>query len=53
MLKIENVSDNDMPEWLKKCTSCTHTYTTRDEDMEIKCRCRNGCNFKQAKDRPI
>lgn len=52
MLQIENVNNSDMPEWLIKCMSCTHAYTTKDEDMEIKCRCRKGCNFKQAKNRP-
>lgn len=53
MLQIENVSMNNMPDWLKKCMSCTHAYTTQNEDLEIKCRCRSGCNFKQAKGRPI
>lgn len=51
MLQIENT--NNMPEWLIKCMSCTHAYTTKNDDLEVKCRCRNGCIFKQAKDRPI
>lgn len=50
MLQIENISEENIPEWLKKCISCTHGYTTQDDDMEVKCRCRNGCNFKQRKD---
>lgn len=53
MLQLENVNEKYMPEWLRKCISCTHSYTTQNEDLEVKCRCRNGCNFKQAKDRPI
>ena len=53
MLLIENVNTKDMPEWLMKCMSCTHVYTTQNDDMEIKCRCRKGCNFKQAKGTPI
>ena len=53
MLQIENISEENIPEWLKKCISCTHDYTTQDDDMEVKCRCRNGCNFKQRKDRPV
>lgn len=53
MLQLENVNTKDMPEWLIKCISCTHAYTTKNEDLEIKCRCRTGCNFKQAKDRPL
>lgn len=50
---LENITTSDMPEWLIKCMSCTHAYTTKDDDLEVKCRCRNGCDFKQAKDRPI
>ena len=35
-------------EWLKKCMTCVHAYTTKDNDLEIKCRCRNGhCNYKR------
>ena len=53
MLQIENVNKDNMPDWLKQCMSCTHAYTTKNEDLEVKCRCKNGCNYKQAKDRPI
>lgn len=53
MLELENVSTDNMPEWLKKCICCTHAYSTQSDDMEIKCRCRKGCNFKQAKNSPI
>lgn len=53
MLQYENVSTKDMPEWMVKCMSCIHAYTTKGEDLEIKCRCRKGCNFKQEKNRPI
>lgn len=49
MLQVENVNNKDMPEWLKKCLRCTHAYMTKDEDIEIKCRCKNGCNFKESK----
>lgn len=52
MLQLENISNNSMPEWLKKCISCTHAYTTKNDDGEIKCRCKE-CHFKQSKDRPI
>lgn len=53
MLQTKNENTEDMPEWLRKCMSCTHAYTTRNEDLEIKCKLRAGCNFKQAKGRPI
>ena len=45
--RIESVSKNDMPEWLKKCLKCTHAYTTQYDEDELKCRCRKGCNFKE------
>ena len=53
MLQYENISIKSIPDWAIKCMSCTHAYTTRSDDMEIKCRCKKGCNFKQAKDRPV
>ena len=37
-------NENDMPEWLKKCMTCTHVYTTKED--EVNCRCRKGCNYK-------
>lgn len=45
----ESCSNKDMPEWLKKCLTCKHAYKTKDNDLEWKCRCRNGkCNYKKA-----
>lgn len=49
MRSIENVNNKDKPEWLKKCLSCTHSYTTKNDDLEIKCHCRKGCNYKPIK----
>lgn len=41
-----------MEDWPKKCVNCTHSYTTQDlGDLEYKCRCRKGCNFKEVKQR--
>lgn len=51
MLQIENLNKDNI--WLIQCMSCTHAYTTKNDDLEIKCRCKKGCSFKQAKDRPI
>lgn len=34
------------PEWLKKCLECIHCYKRKNDDEEILCRCRKGCNFK-------
>ncbi len=54
MLQCENISIKSIPDWLEKCMSCTHVYTTQNDDTEIKCRCRKGrCNFKQKKNEPI
>ncbi len=40
----------DMPEWLQKCLSCTHSYHKDDDADTIYCRCRNGaCNYKPTK----
>lgn len=44
----ENCSEEYMPDWLKKCLTCKHSYKTMDNDIEWKCRCRNGkCNYKE------
>lgn len=51
MRSIENLGYKDMPDWLKKCLSCAHSYTTQDNDLEIKCRCRKGCNYKAYKNK--
>jgi hypothetical protein len=51
MIQIENVREENTPKWLKKCMECVHVYTTKNDDTEIKCRCRKGCNFKEAKRR--
>lgn len=40
---------DDTPEWLKKCIECTHCYKIKSDDEEIRCRCRNGCDFKKRK----
>lgn len=47
MLQWEEVSENNVPEWLKKCMTCAHVYTTKDEEGVIKCRNRKGCNYKR------
>lgn len=49
MRNIENVNNKDMSEWLKKCLSCTHSYTIKNDDLELKCRCKKGCNYKPIK----
>lgn len=51
MLQIEGTNKDNMPEWLKKCLTCTHAYSVKSDDGEIRCRCRKGCNYKLAKDR--
>lgn len=40
-----------IPEWLDKCMTCKHCYTTRDTgDLEYKCRCRDGkCHYEKYK----
>ena len=53
MLQYEMVGEKDTPEWLKKCMCCTHAYVRRDEDLEVRCRCRKGCNSKQNPKAPI
>jgi len=53
ILQAKNVNVDDTPDWLKKCMSCIHAYSVQNEDMEVRCRCKTGCKFKQAKDRPI
>ena len=31
-----------------KISTCKHAYKTKDNDLEWKCRCRNGkCNYKE------
>lgn len=44
--------NNDMPEWLKKCLSCTHSYHRQDDADTIYCRCKNGeCHYQKKDDR--
>lgn len=46
----ESCSEEYMPDWLIKCLTCKHAYKTKDNDLEWKCRCRNGkCNYKEFK----
>lgn len=47
-----DVINNDMPDWLVKCLSCTHSYSRKGDDDYIYCRCRTGCHFKQTKNKP-
>ena len=51
MRSVENVNNKDMPERLKKCLSCTHACTNVNDDMEIECRCKTGCNYKAYKNK--
>lgn len=43
----DNNKNEYIPDWLKKCLTCKHAYQTQDNDLEWKCRCRNGCNYKE------
>jgi hypothetical protein len=47
----KNITNNeDTSDWLMKCMACAHSYTTKDDDLEVKCRCcKTGCNFKPIK----
>ncbi len=43
--------EDEMPEWLKKCLTCTHCYKRIEDDETIHCRCRKGCNYKPHKNK--
>ena len=36
-------------DYVKKCMTCTHAYTRRDESDMLFCSCKNGCNYKVYK----
>lgn len=40
-------------DWLDRCMRCIHCYTPVNDADEIRCRCRNGCNFKEYKKRGV
>lgn len=31
--------------WYEVCLNCTHSYRTKDNEKDLKCRCRKGCRF--------
>lgn len=33
---------------VEKCMKCVHCYQTKNDADELRCRCRNGCNFKEV-----
>ena len=35
--------------WVEKCMRCVHCYTVKNDADELRCRCRNGCNFKEVR----
>ena len=35
--------------WVEKCMKCVHCYQIKNDADELRCRCRNGCNFKEVK----
>lgn len=37
-----------MEQWVEKCMQCAHSYYRQDDAETLYCRCRNGCNFKEA-----
>lgn len=39
----------DVEFWVEKCMRCVHCYIAKNDADELRCRCRNGCNFKEAK----
>lgn len=45
----EEIDTEQNEDWLSKCITCKHCYTTNDDDY-IKCRKRNGkCEYKEYK----
>lgn len=37
-----------MEDWLRKCLDCYHCYTTKDDDLEVRCKRADkgkGCRF--------
>lgn len=46
----EWLSEDEMPEWLKRCMTCQHAYKRKDDDETMYCRKRNGkCEYKKYK----
>lgn len=42
--------DQEMPDWLKKCLTCAHSYRRQNDAETIYCRCRHGqCHYKPCK----
>lgn len=39
----------DIEPWVEKCMKCVHCYQIKADADELRCRCRNGCNFKEVK----
>jgi len=35
--------------WVEKCMKCVYCYQIKNDADELRCRCRNGCNFKEVK----
>ena len=46
-----SILDEDNPEWLVKCKTCTHYYVRKGDEGTVYCRCRKGCNYKAYKGR--
>lgn len=48
------LSEDETPEWLKKCMDCQHSYKRKDDDLTVHCRKRNGkCEYKPYKRKSI
>lgn len=45
-----SILDDDKPEWLVKCKTCTHYYVRKSDADTVYCRCRKGCNYKAYKE---
>lgn len=46
----EWLSEDETPEWLKKCMTCKHSYKRIGDDETMYCRKRNGkCEYKAYK----
>lgn len=44
--------EKPIPDWLKKCLSCQYCYQLQTNELEFKCRKRNGeCEYKRWKEK--
>lgn len=38
-----------MSDWIEKCYTCVHCYIPISDADEVRCKCRKGCRYEQAK----